>query len=543
MQALRVAEVSAWAAACVRSLEGLRAEIDSINVYPVADSDTGSNLLHTVNGAYDTLTRSRPEAVGPALAALARGAIAAARGNSGVILSQALRGLAEACHTCDAVDGSSLTSGLVAADRLATEAVARPVDGTMLTVLRAARRGAEDEGRRAGSLERIVPAAVRAAADALERTPRQLAILAEAGVIDAGGRGVLAILDELAAVVTGEPAHGRPEFAVAPGRSAPQAVRTSSQPWEVMYLLDEVDDSALHVLRDALSAIGDCVTVAGDGAGCHAVHVHCHDIGAALEAGLAAGRPRQVRVESLAAPAQRVASPAGQQAPARERAVLAVVEGDDLARLCSQVGARVLAVHGGELPSTERIRQLVHRIVASHIAVLPAGSELTGLAERAVEDPDGELDKEVVVVPCSSPVQVLSALAVHDGTRRAGDDVVAMAEAAAATHRGELAIATQDAITWVGRVNAGDVVGFVDDEVVHIQPPDDELSVLADAAMVVLERMLGVGGELVTLLLGARAPEGIDADITERLRTAHPEVEIVAYRGGQVDSVLTIGVE
>ncbi|MBA0124854.1 DAK2 domain-containing protein [Haloechinothrix sp. YIM 98757] len=547
MQALRVAEVSAWAAACVRSLEGLRADIDSINVYPVADSDTGSNLVHTVTGAHEALVRSTPDAAGRALDTLARGAIAAARGNSGVILSQALRGMAEACRSRDSVDAETLISGLIHADRLATEAVARPVDGTMLTVLHAARRGAEAEYDRTGALERTVTAAATSAAEALGRTPSQLAVLAEAGVFDAGGRGVLAVLDELVAVVTGHSACARPEFAVdasrGPAQRASSAVSSpgtaSAQPWEVMYLLNGASEAALPALRDELSAIGDCVTVAGDGAGSHAVHVHCADIGAALEAGLRAGHPHQVRVESLAPQEPMIDS--GQVR--RPRAVLALVDGEDLAKLCSQAGARVLAAHGGQLPGTERVQRLITQLAAAHTAVLPAGPELTRVAESTVAAFD-RVDRDVVVVPCSSPVQVLAALAVHDSSRRAHDDVVAMAEAAAATHRGEVSVASQDAITWVGRVAAGDVVGFVDDEVVRIQQAGEQRDdVLADVAMEVLERLLGVRGELVTVLLGAQAPEGVDAELGRRLRTAHPEVEFVAYHGGQTDSVLTIGVE
>ncbi|SNR73483.1 hypothetical protein SAMN06265360_116106 [Haloechinothrix alba] len=551
MQALRVAEVSAWAAACVRSLEGLRADIDSINVYPVADSDTGSNLVHTITGAHEALAHSNPEAAGRALDTLARGAIAAARGNSGVILSQALRGMAEACRSREAVDTETLISGLIHADRLATEAVVRPVDGTMLTVLHAARRGAEAEYDRTGALERTVTAAATSAAEALKRTPSQLAVLAEAGVFDAGGRGVLAVLDELVAVVTGHSACARPEFAVdasrGPARSPAQRAAStvssqgtaSAQPWEVMYLLNGASEAALPALRDELSAIGDCVTVAGDGAGSHAVHVHCADIGAALEAGLRAGHPHQVRVESLAPQEPMVDSGQVRQ----PRAVLALVEGEDLAKLCSQAGARVLAAHGGVLPGTERVQRLITQLAAAHTAVLPAGPELTRVAESTVEAFD-RVDRDVVVVPCSSPVQVLAALAVHDSGRRAHDDVVAMAEAAAATHRGEVSVASQDAITWVGRVAAGDVVGFVDDEVVRIEQSGEQLDdVLADVAMEVLERLLGVRGELVTVLLGAQAPEGVDVELGRRLRAAHPEVEFVAYHGGQTDSVLTIGVE
>lgn len=532
-KALDAAAVMAWASSCVRSLDALCADIDSINVYPVADSDTGSNLLYTMTGAQAAIDGADPRRAGEVLTLLARGAVASARGNSGVILSQVFRGLAESVGDADAVDGPGLAAALIRAERTATKAVARPVDGTMLTVLREAAEAAERVSGVEGALRDVVEAAADSAATALERTPQQLAVLADAGVVDAGGRGVLAVLDELVAVATGEPPVDRPEFAV-PADRIMVARQASSQPWEVMYLLDGVTESALTVLRDALSDLGDCVTIAGDGAGSHAVHVHCGDIGSAIEAGLLAGRPREVRVESLAGALGTRHS---------RRAVLAVVVGRPLAELCRQEGITVLAVRNGTRPSQKRLERTITDLGASHVTVLAGGLELTGIAEAAAESVVTE-DTDVVVVPCASPVQVLAALAVHDGVRRAADDVVAMAEAAAATRRGELSIAAEDAITWVGRANAGDIVGFVDDEVVLIETvPEPSADLLAEVAVNVLERMLAGGGELVTALVGAAAPDGIDSALATQIANTHPEVEFVAYPGGQTSSVLTFGVE
>ncbi|MPY99048.1 MAG: DAK2 domain-containing protein [Actinophytocola sp.] len=543
MRAVDAAAVRAWATACVTALDALRADIDRINVYPVPDSDTGSNLLHTVTGARDALAQQEPDnpddGAGTALAAFARGAVRAARGNSGVILSQLLRGVADSAGDAVVVDAPGLAAALARAERTAIAAVARPVDGTMLSVLTAAARGAEN-ARRGGAagVPDVAGAAADAAAAALAETPQQLAVLADAGVVDAGGRGVLAVLDELAAVIADRPAKKRPEFAGAGspgGPVTPQGKLTeSSQPWEVMYLLDGMSDLALPELRDRLSALGDCVTIAGDGAGSHAVHVHCADIGAALEAGLNVGRPRDVRVESLAVAGGSLGG----------RAVLAVVHGRDLGELCRQEGVTALACDTRNPLSIDRVMHAVTELRASHVVVLPAGAETTSVVEAATERAV-TAGKDVVVIPCASPVQVLAAIAVHDVERRAADDVVAMAEAAAATRRGELLVAAEDAMTWVGTVRAGDLVGFVDGEVVLIEPgvSDPSATVVADAAMSVVERMLSAGGELVTLLLGARAPDGIDAAVAERLARAHPEVEFAAYQGGQTESMLTFGVE
>ncbi|WP_199430626.1 DAK2 domain-containing protein [Qaidamihabitans albus] len=527
MQALDAAAVRRWADACVHSLGALRADIDGINVYPVADSDTGSNLLHTLTGARDALAAEPGVAdAGPALGVLARGGVHAARGNSGVIISQVLRGIAESAGEAPELDGPALAAALVRADSVATEAVARPVAGTMLSVLHAVATAVGEPGSVRGVAE-VAEAAAKAAADALDETPNQLAALAVAGVVDAGGRGVVAVLDALLSVVTGaQIEHSHPLRAQAPAPEAPRA-------WEVMYLLADADETALPALRRALSGLGDSVTVAGDGAGNHAVHVHCGDIGAAIEAGLAHGRPHRVRVEPLMTPA-----PPDTGVARDNRAVVAVVRGAALAELIGAEGAPVLAVRAGAEPTAEELIGLVTETAATHVTVLPGDVRLTAAAERVAGHAMLE-DRDVVVVPCASPVQVLAALAVHDPDRRANDDVVAMAEAAAATRRAELVVAGEESITWVGRAQAGDLVGLVDGEVVLIEPE----GAVERAALAMLERMLAVGGELATVLTGRDAPAGIGDAIAERLRAGHPEVELVCYPGGQTDALLVMGVE
>ncbi|MEU6642387.1 DAK2 domain-containing protein [Saccharomonospora sp. NPDC046836] len=523
MQALDAAAVQAWAAACVHSLGALRADIDGINVYPVADSDTGSNLLYTLTAAHAALAeRAAPGGAGDALGVFARGAVAAARGNSGVIISQVLRGLAESAAGTAELDGPGLVAALKRADTLATGAVARPVAGTMLSVLHAVAIAVED-----GSLTEVATTAAKAAADALEETPHQLAALAVAGVVDAGGRGLVAMLDALVGVVTGT--SGEPEHALA----VPELALPAPRAWEVMYLLTGAEEAALPALRRALAGLGDSVTVAGDGAGNHAVHVHCADIGAAIEAGLRYGRPHRVRVEPLMTPA-----PVETAAARGDRAVVAVVHGDGLATLLAGEGVPVLQVGADTEPSTEELLGLVTETAASHVTVLPGGIELTAAAERIAGHPV-LADRDVVVVPCASGVQVLAAIAVHDPDRRAGTDAVAMAEAAAATRRGDIVVAGEDSITWVGRALAGDVLGLVDGEVVLIERPGRAEA----AAFAVLERMLALGGELVTILTGEGAPEGIADVLAEHLRAERPEVELVCYSGGQTDALLLMGVE
>ena len=527
MRVLDGAAVVAWATACVDSLHVLRPAIDGINVYPVADSDTGSNLLHTMTGAREALiTDGEPEGAGQALNALARGAIQHARGNSGVILSQVFRGLAQSARDKRELTGADLANALGEADRAATDAVARPVAGTMLTILQAVAAATDPHQ----SLEDVVTAAAKAASAALEHTPQQLPVLASAGVVDAGARGLVAVFDALAGVVTGtatEHAHSCEAHTTVTEEPAPYA-------WEVMYLLDGVDEPDLAPFRRALSGLGDSVTVAGDGSGGYAVHVHCADIGGAIEAGLGVGHPRRIRVEPLITPTP-IEAPGGP-----DRTVVAVVHGDALAGLLHAEGVAVLAVEPGARPSVEEMLGLITERAVGHITILPGSIELTEAVDATAGHPMIG-DREVVVIPCASPVQVLAALAVHDAGRRANDDVVAMAEAAAATRRGELVVAREESITWVGRAHAGDLIGFVDGEVVLVEPRS--AGTLVAAAVRVLKRMLAAGGELVTVLTGVDAPEGIERELADRLREERPEVEFVSYPGGQTDAVLLIGVE
>lgn len=535
LQALDAGAVRRWAAACVSALDAHRDAIDRINVYPVADADTGSNLLHTMRAALRAMVDLPEESTAGSVAtALAKGALTEARGNSGVIISQFLRGLAESLGDKETITGEALRAGLLRGAELARAAVSEPVAGTMLTVLDAA---ASATAADADDLAMAVRAAVDTATEALERTPRQLAVLAEAGVVDAGGRGVVVLLDALADVVTGESAALSAAREVAFEPAYPLVARREAGSdefsYEVMYLL-EGSTHAAGILREVLVGFGDCVSVVGGEDGLWAVHVHCNDVGAAIEAGIDVGRPRRIRVARF------------DDAPTAEagrfsvdRAVVAPVRSAELAALLT--GEGIAAVRVGE-PSVYELLDVITGTGAAHVAVLPADRGLIEIADEAAIRAVAA-GQDVVVVPCNSPVQVLAAVAVHDPRRRAADDVVRMAESAALTRRGEVSIAAEDAMTWVGRCSAGDVLGFSDGEVALIEPGPVDLDALDRVARGVLGRMLSMGGELVTVLLGADAPAELERELRDFLRLEHPEADLVVYQGGQADAVLHIGVE
>ncbi|MQY03070.1 DAK2 domain-containing protein [Actinomadura macrotermitis] len=522
------AAVRRWSRLAAEALGRTRGEIDALNVFPVPDGDTGTNLHLTVLAAADAVAEL-PEGAGGAATwrALAQGALIGARGNSGVILSQVLRGLAEICGGAGGPpDGELFAEALEYASVLARGAVAHPVEGTILSVLQAA---ADATGPAGPGLAEVTRAAAAGARRALRGTTARLDVLARNGVVDAGGAGLCVVLDALAAVVTQE----YPERYIVPARVAGTApareelAETPGPGYEVMYLLD-ADDNAVPALREALDALGDSLVVVG-GDGLWNVHVHVDDAGAAIEAGLAAGRPYRVRVTYLHAAEE------APHAPHTGRAVVAVTAAGGLAALFEECGARVVRREPGAVPP---LAVLAEAILAAgdEVAVLPNEPEVLALAEAAAERAR-DAGARIAVVPTKASVQGLAALAVHDPLRRFGEDLIEMTRAAGATRFGHLEIAAEEAVTSAGMCQPGDVLGLIEGDVALIGAD------LTAAACQVLDRMLSGGGELVTVIVGTHAPAGLAAALEDHLRACRPDVEVGVYDGGQERYPLLLGVE
>ncbi|WP_018220751.1 DAK2 domain-containing protein [Salinispora pacifica] len=540
LDTLDAAAVRRWCAGGLVALKRHQGEIDHLNVYPVPDRDTGTNLVLTLTSAQQALAMELDKLPddgrtphGQALRLMARGALLGARGNSGVILAQILRGFADALAAVPVVRGRALAAALRAAATAAYAAVAAPVEGTLLSVAAAAARAAERAGR--DELGTVVRAAADEAAQALGRTPQQLPALARARVVDAGGRGLCLLLDALVEVVTGErPA--RPELT---GRSPhPPADDSrersgSTYAYEVQYLLD-AEPAAVARLREELGALGDSLAVVGDGAvsgGTWNVHVHVDDVGAAIEAGVVAGRPHRIAVTRFADPPRPPASPGPDPAPDR-RAAVVVATGVGIVELCAAAEATVLE----GVFSTDELLTAVRATGAAHVVVLPNDADTQAMAND-VTRAAYELGVRVSVVPTRSPVQALAALAVRDPGRPFEDDVIAMAEAAGACRYAEVCYASRAALTVAGPCRPGDVLALVDGEV-HLIGAD-----LLDTCTAVVDRMLGGGGELVTLLVGADAPAGLAEAVREHVVRSWPFVEAQVYLGGQPHHPLLVGVE
>ncbi|AOW89279.1 DAK2 domain-containing protein [Streptomyces olivaceus] len=553
--------VRTWCGLSLRALGRAREEIDAINVYPVADGDTGTNLYLTVESAAAAVeavfaahevdagagdAEDRDEEDGPSLAdavgAMAHGALIGARGNSGTILAQLLRGMAQVLsargdspHT----GGSGLRSALRHAAESARNAVARPVEGTVLTVASAAADAADGAGDDCAEVAR---AAYEGARAALAATPGQLPVLERAGVVDAGGHGLVTVLAALVETCTGRPPetgavlHARVEHDDAdPAVECAAAGDGEDGPaFEVIYLL-EAEDAAVARLRQRLDALGDSLVVVG-GDGLWNVHVHVDDAGAAVEAGVEAGRPYRIRITHFG---HGDVHTTGAERPPRERAqraVVAVVPGEGLAELYAGAGATTLLARPGEPPASGELVQAVRRAHAREVVLLPNDAELRHTAAAAAEQARAE-GVRVALIPTRSAVQGIAALAVHEAGRRFDEDVVAMTSAAGATRHAEVTVAERQSWTTAGICQAGDVLGLIDGDVAVIGPD------VSRVAATVLDRMLSAGGELVTLVLGDEAPQDVADQLEARVREAYLAVDTVVYRGGRQGALLLVGVE
>ncbi|MGW1512582.1 DAK2 domain-containing protein [Streptomyces sp. NPDC002394] len=607
---LDAAAVRTW---CARALDALgqeREAIDAINVYPVADGDTGTNLYLTAEAAHQAVeavfAASAPDTA-ETVRAMAHGALLGARGNSGTILAQLLRGMAAVL--AEGRDGDHLARALAEAAASARRAVAHPVEGTVLTVATAAADGCAG----GGTLADVAARAHDAAGAALAATPAQLDVLGRAGVVDAGGRGLVAVLGALLETVTGrapdrewttsgwvwegeggdrvrggagtgadraqdhvETASGRAGDRAGTGRArdhvetasgrgqdrvgasagrgegraeaVPGGVRVLGDPravpaasegacdaeagpaYEVIYLL-EAEDAAVDLLRARLDALGDSLVVVG-GDGLWNVHVHVDDAGAAVEAGVEAGRPHRIRITHFAADAA-AGTARGERA---QRAVVAVVPGEGLAGLCAEAGATTVRARPGEPPAGEELVEAIRRAHAREVVLLPNDTELRQTAAAAAERARAE-GIRVALIPTRAAVQGIAALAVHEPDRRFDEDVVAMTAAAGATRYAELAVAERQSFTSAGVCQAGDVLGLIEGDVAVIGKD------LTETARTVLDRMLSAGGELVTLVVADDTPPGLAPDLERHVRRGYLAVDTTTYHAGAGAPPLLIGVE
>ena len=521
-------------------------ELNRLNVYPVPDGDTGTNMALTLESVSHELDTA--ETMDEVCRAISHGSLMGARGNSGVILSQILRGLADEFTGREANGAPELAAALQRASDAAYQAVMRPVEGTILTVVResaAAAVAAAGDG-----LAALLDAATTAADAAVVNTPELLPVLKEAGVVDAGGKGFTLLLAAFAEVVTGRPIP-EPEEVTTPAviEAHLRHDGVADLRYEVMYLLD-ADDDTIPAFRNTWASIGDSIVVVG-GDGLWNCHVHTNDIGAAVEAGIDAGRPRNVRVTDLFDQVHvlhahgdgdehewvteaSTATTAPVAAEPVATAVVAVAVGGGVRRMFASLGVQAVVAGGQSMnPSTAQILEAVESCSSQHVIVLPNNKNIVPVARQV----DELSTRDVEVVPTTSVVEGLSALVAYDPGAPLATNLEGMLHAVERVRTGEVTRAVRDSSAECGPIREGDWIALDGAGICA------SVSSPVEAARALLERLVDDDTEIVTVLVGADAPSGETARLQELVALAFPHVEVEFHEGGQPLYPYLLGVE
>ena len=506
--------------------------INRLNVFPVPDGDTGTNMALTLASVVDELDGARDMAT--TCKAISHGSLMGARGNSGVILSSILRGLAKGIEGQEAADGKTFARALTAASDAAYGAVSRPVEGTILTVVREAAEAGERAAADGQSLAGVVTAAKEAGADALARTPELLPVLAEAGVVDAGGAGFVLLLDVLLHVVAGAPVPEAPPVPM--GATAMAAIdgvhaegAGSDLRYEVMYLLDAPDES-IPAFKHVWAGVGDSIVVVG-GDGLWNCHIHTDDIGAAIEAAVDVGRPRRIRVTDLEEQMEEERwvrdAPPEEEAASTEpvtTAVVAVATGVGIGRIFRSLGVQAMVAGGQSMnPSTAEILEAVKAAPADDVVVLPNNANIIPVAQQV----DELTEKRVRVVATNGIAEGFAALMEYDPDATVDDNAAAMTGACQRIVSAEVTRAVRDATSPVGPVHEGDYIGLTHDGIVAVGAD------LTDATRALLDAIVGEDHEIVTVIEGDGSSAAETRRITEWLSEHRPQVSCEIHHGGQ----------
>ena len=547
-------EIRRVVAAFRDALRSHQALVNRLNVYPVPDGDTGTNMALTLESVVGELDGADADLVSTCKA-ISHGSLMGARGNSGVLLSGILRGVAVTVAEADGLDGPTLAAALRAASDGAYGAVPRPVEGTILTVIRESAEAAEAcvSSSPGCSLVDVGEAALAQGRDALARTPEMLPVLKQAGVVDSGGTGLLLLLDALLHVADGRPLPTPPDDDAQPAADL-DALRDHADAgdhdghevgdlrYEVMYFL-EASDEAVPAFKKVWGTIGDSIVVVG-GDGLWNCHIHTDDIGASIEAAVDIGRPRNIRVTDLMEQVEEerwvregVEAAASEPVPPLDHvptAVVAVATGGGVRRLFTSMGVQIVVTGGQTMnPSTQDLVAAVEATAADEVVLLPNNKNIVPVAEQV----DALASKPVVVVPTRGVSEGVAALVAYDPEAPAASNLTSMAAAASAVVAGEVTQAVRDSSSDAGAISTGDWLGIARDGIKVVAPD------LGDVVCGLLDALVTEDHELVTLIEGEGSSAAVTRRITSWLDDEHPDVEAEVIHGGQPLYPYYLGIE
>jgi len=522
-------------AAAAHALKDRVEEINRLNVFPVPDGDTGTNMMLTLEAVQADLARLVPDAtVADVCASITHGSLMGARGNSGVILSQMLRGLCEVAGPATEMSPEVVASALERSVTVAFQAVRKPVEGTMLTVLKDSAHAAR-AGVAAGlQMEELLDTVVQAAFESVRHGPELLPVLKENGVVDAGGFGLAILAEGFVAALEGHEVREH-DITLATAGLTVQPVDDWSDE-EYLYCTEfllhgaEVDRG---VIAEYIASKGGSELIVGDQTA-YKIHVHTDEPGKVLSWATGLGQVSDVHVNNMRRQtAERTTGIRRAAAPSKPVGFVAVAAGDGLSQILTSLGADEV-VSGGQTmnPSTAELLEAVRRVDAASVVILPNNRNIVMAAQQVA----GVADVPVAVVPTTAVPQAFAALLAYDGSDDLEKVTKELAAAAEGVRTAEVTTAVKDSKGKVGKIKKGQVIGIIDHEIEVVGT--DIAQVTADVV-----RLIADGGETMTVLAGADLDEGELASLVARLQTEHPDVEVEGHRGDQPLYPVIVSVE
>ncbi len=523
---------------CFRdSLQEHKESLNSLNVYPVPDGDTGSNMAATLNSVVSEIESLEENLeLENIIDAISHGSLMGARGNSGVIISQILRGFVSKIKNASrkTIDANLFSEALSEAASAAYEAVGNPVEGTILTVVRETAEAAEKAASEKLSLLPLAEIAREAAKRSLDSTPELLPVLARAGVVDAGGSGFLLMLDSLLHIIDDRPMP-KPEVVTASVDSLILDVHdetsNSGTRYEVMYFLDAPDD-LIPDFKKAWSEIGDSIVVVG-GENIWNCHVHTNNIGAAVEAGISIGKPYEIRVTDLFEEIagnyhdHDIADPVG-------CSVIAVANGDGIGEIFRSLGATRI-VNGGQSmnPSTADLLEAAEATASEHVIILPNNSNIVAVAEQV----DSQTSKTVRVVGTHTVTEGFASLLGYDPEATSDKNQTGMLQASQMVESGEITTAVRNSTSEIGEIKKGNFLGLQKGKVTVVA------ETIVEATNNLLKEMISDEHEIVTLVSGEDSNKKETDEIVAWVNAEYEELEVEVHEGGQPLYPYYIGIE
>jgi len=528
--------------------------VDALNVFPVPDGDTGTNMSLSMTSGAKEVKANVSDHIGNVAATLAKGLLMGARGNSGVILSQLFRGFAKAVEGKQQVDGFEFAAALQAGVDTAYKAVMKPVEGTILTVAKEAARKAIEAAKKERDVVAVMEAAFAEAKEALQRTPELLPVLKEVGVVDSGGQGLVYVYEGFLAALKGKTVTtARAEVSMddlvkmAHHQSAQSHIHTDDI--EFGYCTEfivrfEADKLARHpfseeTFRRELSRLGDSLLVVADDE-LVKVHIHSETPGDVLSCGQRYGSLINIKIENMREQHARIV---GKEAKTPSRAaaeeakpygIVAVAMGEGVAELFRSLGAHAV-IEGGQTmnPSTEEITDAIRRTNAETVFVLPNNKNVVMAAKQAAE----LLEQRVIVIPSKTVPQGMAALLAFNPAQSSEQNERAMAAALSKVKTGQVTVSVRDTTIDGIEIERGDYMGLLDDRI--IVADKDKIAVTKQ----LLDALIDEESEIVTILYGEDATEVEVETIVAHLEKEHDEVEIEVHNGRQPLYPFVISVE